>query len=83
MSRITFGSRLIQRESNDDTHDVVTVDQIQQLAHREALPGAPGERGERLCEGLCLVGEGETGPFGSPVDCKDPTPCRHPCDIVW
>src|SRR2546427_11048423 len=54
---------------------------VEQLRHRESLPGAPGERGERLGERLRFVGEGEADPALAPIDGEKPA--FHPCDIVW
>jgi len=68
VSRITFGSRLVQRQPDDDPHDVVSGDLLEQLRHREAFSGAARESGERLGERLGFVRERETNPALAPVN---------------
>src|SRR5436190_10382662 len=83
VSGITFGPCFVQREPDDDTRDTVTIDQIDELRHREALPGAAGESGERLGEGLRFIGKGEPNPALAPVDSQQSAGRLHPCDMVW
>src|SRR5712664_4039169 len=81
VSGVTFSPRFIQRQTDDNTYDLIVCDVVEQLRHRESLPGAAGERGERLGERLRFVGEGEANPALAPIDGEKPA--FHPCDIVW
>src|SRR5439155_13478672 len=77
----TFGPRLILRQTDDNTDDLIAGDLLEQLRHGEALPGTAGEGGERLGERLRLVGEGEADPALAPIHGEEAP--FHPCDMVW